>query len=319
MIILFFYGQSVIYQLLASTLPIYYKEKLCQMWLGFRPFVLVFTPDEVEVSVFINYHQDDWVILLWLCKQVILSSNYLTDKAPEYNFLEPWLGQGLVTSNGAKWKAHRKILTPAFHFRILQDFLPIINENAIILVKKLHRLSSQELEISSIITLCTLDVICETAMGIKVNCQENESEYAKCIKELSETVLFRISRPWLWFNPIFFLSKQGRDFKSNLKKIKQFTENVIKERMQKWDEKQMNMSNVFSDDSSTMLPDTDEKGSTILNNRYTKSNKRLAFLDLLLDLHMNNKSLTFNDIKDEVETFMFAVSDWNEFANLSYL
>lgn len=79
--------------------------------------------------------------------------------------------------------------------------------------------------------------------------------------------------------------------------------------MQKWDEKQMNMSNVFSDDSSTMLPDTDEKGSTILNNRYTKSNKRLAFLDLLLDLHMNNKSLTFNDIKDEVETFMFAVSD----------
>jgi len=233
----------------------------------------------------------------------------LTDKAPEYNFLEPWLGQGLVTSNGAKWQAHRKILTPAFHFRILQDFLPIINENAIILVKKLHRLSSQELEISSIITLCTLDVICETAMGIKVNCQENESEYAKCIKELSETVLFRISRPWLWFNPIFFLSKQGRDFKSNLKKIKQFTENVIKERMQKWDEKQMNMSNVFSDDSSTMLPDTDEKGSTILNNRYTKSNKRLAFLDLLLDLHMNNKSLTFNDIKDEVETFMFAVSD----------
>ena len=39
-----------------------------------------------------------------------------------------FIGEGLLTSSGKKWRRHRKMLTPAFHFDILKQYMPIYNE-----------------------------------------------------------------------------------------------------------------------------------------------------------------------------------------------
>lgn len=89
-----------------------------------------------------------------------------------------------VKSTGDKWKKNRKMLTPTFHFKILEDFLPIMNENTKILVELLEdeirnnrqgnngekENNDQEEEgqqksviiedLSVPILLCALDIIC---------------------------------------------------------------------------------------------------------------------------------------------------------------
>jgi cytochrome P450 len=106
------------------------------------------------------------------------------------------LGEGLLTSRGAKWHARRKLLTPAFHFRILEDFLHVMNYQANILVNKLsahaHKGSGGPIDIFPLVTLCALDIICETAMGRSINAQENsDTEYVRAIHTSSNIVFLR--------------------------------------------------------------------------------------------------------------------------------
>ncbi|OQR73364.1 cytochrome P450 4V2-like [Tropilaelaps mercedesae] len=52
------------------------------------------------------------------------------------------------------------MLTSAFHFRILEDFLPVINEQAEIFVRCLDLRVDTNFDIVPMITKCTLDIIC---------------------------------------------------------------------------------------------------------------------------------------------------------------
>lgn len=54
-----------------------------------------------------------------------------------------------------------QILTPAFHFKILEDFMDIFNEQSAILVRKLaSELNKDSFNIFPYVTLCTLDIVC---------------------------------------------------------------------------------------------------------------------------------------------------------------
>lgn len=65
-------------------------------------------------------------------------------------------------SSGEKWFRRRKLLTPSFHFRILEDFLEIFNEQAKIMIEILKEEFSdgRVFDIFPFVTRCTLDIIC---------------------------------------------------------------------------------------------------------------------------------------------------------------
>uniref|UniRef100_A0A8C7X5F8 Uncharacterized protein n=1 Tax=Oryzias sinensis TaxID=183150 RepID=A0A8C7X5F8_9TELE len=115
-------------------------EPLFKIWVGPVPFVVLFHSETVEK---------------------VLSNPVHLDKSFAYTFLHPWLGTGLLTSTGKKWKQRRRILTPTFHFSILTDFLEVMNEQAELLVEKLDKLAGKgQFNCFSHVTLCALDIIC---------------------------------------------------------------------------------------------------------------------------------------------------------------
>ena len=99
--------------------------------------------------------------------QALLGSSKLIDKSREYNYLHPWLNTGLLTSTGSKWHARRKMLTPTFHFKILEDFIDIFNKQSVILVQKLAEAhqdmidnKKDRINLFPYVARCTLDIIC---------------------------------------------------------------------------------------------------------------------------------------------------------------
>ena len=102
-----------------------------------------------------------------------------------YDFLLPWLGEGLLISSGKKWHGRRKIITPAFHFKILEQFVECFDKNSKILVEKLRsNCNGQVFDIHPFVSMMTLDVVCETAMGTSVNAQlDSKSAYVEAVHE----------------------------------------------------------------------------------------------------------------------------------------
>lgn len=75
--------------------------------------------------------------------------------------MHPWIGTGILTSEGKKWHQRRKILTPAFHFTILKRFVEIFNEHGVKLITHLKEESQNpKSNVVSLMYQCTLNIIC---------------------------------------------------------------------------------------------------------------------------------------------------------------
>lgn len=105
--------------------------------------------------------------------EVVLSSNTMIQKSELYKLLHPWLGQGLLTSSGTKWFNHRKIITPSFHFKILVDFLDVMNEHSDRFMKQLQEKAEAKdfFDIQEMTHFFTLDIICGGFLAYNVLCE----------------------------------------------------------------------------------------------------------------------------------------------------
>ncbi|GFQ78089.1 cytochrome P450 4C1 [Trichonephila clavata] len=205
----------------------------------------------------------------------------MIDKSKEYELLSPWLGTGLFTCTGTKWRGSRKLLTPAFHFSILDEFIPTFQEQSRVLVSKLQSLVYEPwVDVVPLMTACTLDIICQTAMGVNIDAQGGRNtEYVRAVHELEEAFMHRAVRPWLHPDFIFKWSAYGRNYDANIRLVKELTRKVIKEK--KLD---------FIKRSKNGITEPLSNGSI------TQRKKRKAFLELLLEQHLKDPSFTEEDI-----------------------
>lgn len=91
--------------------------------------------------------------------QLILSSHVHIDKAPEYKFFKPWLGNGLLISTGEKWRAHRKLIAPTFHLHVLKSFLDLFNQNSRAVVQKMKKHEDNMFDCHDYMSECTVEIL----------------------------------------------------------------------------------------------------------------------------------------------------------------
>ncbi|XP_075215298.1 cytochrome P450 4c21-like isoform X2 [Lycorma delicatula] len=242
-----------------------YNSSPYKLWFVNYPIIILNDPEDIEV---------------------LLSSVHNIRKGITYKIFESWLNEGLLISTGSKWHHRRKLLTPTFHFKILEDCMSVFNKNAQLLTEELLEMNDKIITIEPFISKCTLFIICEAAMGVSLeNLPDKGEEYAKATKKMNNINMTRLFAPWLFHNWIFNLTPIGRECNRTLKTLHSFTEMIIKERRAK-------------------------KSSEQSTDRVQGKQCLRTFLDCLLELNENDPGLlSIDDIREEVDTFMFEGHD----------
>ncbi|XP_055636931.1 cytochrome P450 4V2-like [Toxorhynchites rutilus septentrionalis] len=275
---------------LLGTMPMFYGKSI---------------PDIFEIITNLhNIHGEDIAILAAFNELVLdLSSaknveKVLMAKSVQksfvYDFLQPWLGTGLLISSGTKWFQRRKIITPTFHFKMLENFLEVFNKEADVFVSKLEtRAGKDEFDIYDYVTLYALDSICETSMGVQVHAQDNpNNEYVSAVKQMSTFFLRRIFSVLRSFPSLFVFYPYAREQKRVIMALHNFTNSVIDSR-----------SRMLKEENAT------NKVAFDLQEENLYSKRKMTFLDLLLNVTVDGKQLSREDIREEVDTFMFEGHD----------
>uniref|UniRef100_A0A915EHQ1 Cytochrome P450 n=1 Tax=Ditylenchus dipsaci TaxID=166011 RepID=A0A915EHQ1_9BILA len=226
--------------------------RMVTFWAGTVPSVMIYSAELVE--------------------SIAIGLNHL-NKGIFYDLLRPWLGFGLLTSNANEWRPRRKLLTPTFHHEILKNFVHVFNFQSEILVKRMREKAgpnNQLEDVGHLISLCALDIICETSMGQSVNAQvEAESDYVRAVLRINDIVQKRQKNPLMWNSVIFWLFGDGKEHAWALNVLHSFTKKVVVERRQK-----------------------------MIFDGVSLAGERKAFLDLLLEMERNG-DVNEKDIQEE--------------------
>ncbi|KAJ8675053.1 hypothetical protein QAD02_010839 [Eretmocerus hayati] len=244
-------------------------------------------------------HPDD-------CETLLMSSKHL-NKEFGYEHFYPWMKRGLLTSDAGKWHERRKILTPAFHFNILKKYLEITNEQGEALISNMMSQGNEtEQDLLPFCSAHTLNIICESAMGVALDDKKNEElsvKYKDAVYKMGDFIIERMMRPYIrdWMVP--FLPFMGKVYKETLKNLDSFSDKIIVER------RKYHQSTEFQGFEDQLQNDSSE------NAYMGMKKKRLAMLDLLL-LAEKDGSIDEEGIREEVATFVFEGHDTTAMAML---
>ncbi|XP_071631413.1 cytochrome P450 4g15-like isoform X1 [Temnothorax longispinosus] len=260
--------------------------------------------------------------------EIILSSSVHIDKAKEYEYFKPWLGDGLLITKGDKWRRHRKVIASTFHMNILKTFVPLFYENSIDLVNRLRDKVGKKFDCHDYLSAVTVDILTETAMGVKKEKRQKTGyEYAMAVMKLSDIIHRRQYNVLLRYDMLYKYSKFAKLQEKLLNIVHTLTEHVIKEKAKDFEEKLVKdqqvkeVQNVKPMEKSNPTENTEHAKNKAANYmHYVRDDlddidendvgekKRHAFLEMMLELKKNGQ-MTDEEIWEEVNTIMFEGHD----------
>ncbi|XP_046324521.1 cytochrome P450 4A6 isoform X2 [Marmota monax] len=204
-----------------------------------------------------------------------------------YRLVAPWIGYGLLLLNGETWFQHRRMLTPAFHYDILKPYVGITADSVRVMLDKWEQLIGQDsLEIFQHVSLMTLDTIMKCAFSHQgsIQLERNSKSYIQAVGDLNYLFFSRMRNVFHQNDTIYRQTSDGRLFHHACQLAHEHTDQVIGQR-------------------KAQLQNEGELEKI-------RQKRHLDFLDILLCAKMENgSSLSDEDLRAEVDTFMFEGHD----------
>ncbi|XP_077528053.1 cytochrome P450 4C1-like isoform X2 [Haemaphysalis longicornis] len=150
--------------------------------------------------------------------------------------------------------------------------------------------------------------ICETAMGLKLHSAEKTSEvsaYAKDLEVAIKLFMKRALQSWMWLDFVYAVTARGTKFAKVTRRMHRFTTKVVVERQQA---DAARRGPAHTEESERDSSDLGDPAAEEMAAPDATENKRPAFLDLLSD-YCRQGIFTVEDVRQEVDTFMFAGQD----------
>ncbi|KAJ9601167.1 hypothetical protein L9F63_000687 [Diploptera punctata] len=286
-----FLGSSLLVSDKIITLSFKYSN-LMKVWILHKFVVFIADPRDIEL---------------------ILGNSVHLNKAEEYRFFKPWLGDGLLISSGQKWKSHRKLIAPTFHLNVLKSFVDLFNTNSRAVCDKMAKENGRTFDCHDYMSECTVEILLETAMGVSKKTQDKSGyEYAMAVMKMCNILHLRQSKFWLRPEWLFNMTKYGKEQVDLLGIIHGLTKKVVKKKKEEFNagNKRYIESSITPEEKVVTTPvkglrdDLDEQDENDIGQK-----KRLAFLDLMIESAQNGVVLTDEEIKEEVDTIMFEGHD----------
>eukprot|EP00111_Clytia_hemisphaerica_P002396 TCONS_00006845-protein len=233
----------------------------------------------------------------------LLMSNTNIRKSDAYWILKDWLGSSILLTTGSHWRNKRKMMTPSFHFDILNDFFPTIETFTLKLCEHFENLAINGLSFDAykVMKWHSIGVMCQTILGVEMGdfleaafngVQQNDNaemetiKFVECIEFILHFVNLRGKCIWYWNKHILKLFPIGREYFKRLDFVKKFGTNLIEKRIEK-----------LKNDSLVKDPSASNA-----------ENKRVIFLDKLLT-NLNKGEVTVESLFYDTQTFIFAGYD----------
>ncbi|ODM88373.1 Cytochrome P450 4c21 [Orchesella cincta] len=254
------------------------------------------------------------------------------EEAIFYDVMRPFLGNGVLISEGSVWQNRRKILKRTMTFQCLRTYTKILNKHTIRFVDSLEKLFADngQHEINDLINSSFLAIITEILTGKDVGGTVEGESYHHDFKTWKECMISRLEQPWLLVELLWKLHPLKRKHDQAIERMDAFARRRLAEYKLKKQEKIKGICG-NSDEVRNTLDELTEAGATDedivheLNTLFFGGHETSAttthFFFFLMALNPQHQELCRTEI-DQVFNDPEQVSDGNlryeSLANLKY-
>ncbi|CAB3243897.1 unnamed protein product [Arctia plantaginis] len=214
------------------------------------------------------------------------------EKDDLHRFVRKVVGNGGIFAPVSIWRRRRKILVPVFSPKIVENFVKVFAEQSRKLVKKLSSYTDKgKINMWPFLSSYTLDSVCETTIGVKINAQDNpDCLFLNAMSNTLQLICQRIFHLWLHPDWLYSLFPQYKTHQKCIGLLHDFTDEVIRKKREE-------LKN-------------EESFKTEVDHEFDLGwYKKATFLDLLIKLSGGEKGYTNVELREETLTLIIAGTD----------